>query len=202
MVELNEIESYIVNGYQFETKEDYEEAIREKKGIQYLNAQLDFNNGEKVLSIYMELIDKKIFITPIGIDYLKKLRNAILKSEIEPKEKLPAVYVPCSGKNHQEKIEKYVSQKYENDMKSMQKSLKKHSNRFKTSFLINIVLLGMVIVMFFITLTSSNINIINFETKLQDKYASWAEELKQKEQDLRELQIELESESQSMEINN
>ena len=39
---------YIINSYQFETKEEYEQALQEKNGINYLNAQLDVNNIEKV----------------------------------------------------------------------------------------------------------------------------------------------------------
>lgn len=33
MEEINEIQSYIVNGYVFETKTEYNEAVQEKKAI-------------------------------------------------------------------------------------------------------------------------------------------------------------------------
>ena len=40
MEEINEIQSYIVNGYVFETKTEYNEAVQEKKAIKYLSSEL------------------------------------------------------------------------------------------------------------------------------------------------------------------
>jgi hypothetical protein len=41
-----------------------------------------------------------------------------------------------------------------------------------------------IIIMFVITATSSNPNILNYESKLQDRYASWEEDLKTREAEL------------------
>ena len=47
MEEINEIQSYIVNGYVFETKTEYNEAVQEKKAIKYLSSELNLSNIEK-----------------------------------------------------------------------------------------------------------------------------------------------------------
>ena len=41
MEEINEIQSYIVNGYVFETKTEYNEAVQEKKAIKYLSSKYE-----------------------------------------------------------------------------------------------------------------------------------------------------------------
>lgn len=63
MEEINEIQSYIVNGYVFETKTEYNEAVQEKKAIKYLSSELNLSNIEKTYKLYCELIEKKIFKT-------------------------------------------------------------------------------------------------------------------------------------------
>ena len=70
MSDFEGIEAYVVNEYQFELREEYETALQEKKGVEYLDAQLDYGDTQKVLRTYNELIRKKIFYTPVGIDYL------------------------------------------------------------------------------------------------------------------------------------
>ena len=45
--------------------------------------------------------------------------------------------------------------------------------------------------MFFISKSSSNPTIIDYERKLQDKYASWESDLREKEQELKDFEWEL-----------
>ena len=49
-----------------------------------------------------------------------------------------------------------------------------------------------IIAMFVITVKSDNPNILNYERVLQDKYAGWAEDLADKEEELRKWERELE----------
>ena len=51
MEEINEIQSYIVNGYVFETKTEYNEAVQEKKAIKYLSSELNLSNIEKTYKL-------------------------------------------------------------------------------------------------------------------------------------------------------
>ena len=58
--------------------------------------------------------------------------------------------------------------------------------RFRASFAINVILLLIVIGMFAVTATSGNINIINYENELIEKYESWEQKLEEKEEKLKE----------------
>ena len=77
----------------------------------------------------------------------------------------------------------------------LEKKLKSSQDKLKTSILFNVILAIGIAVMMYIASTSSNVNILNYETALQDKYSSWAEELKQKEETLKEWEKSLEEQS-------
>lgn len=182
---------YIINSYQFETKEEYEQALQEKNGINYLNAQLDVNNIEKVYQLYTELVDKKIFITVIGIEYLKKLRGILLRDSRFSADNLRPIRITTVNKQVKNRVEKYISSKYETEVRQHKKEKEGIRNKLNTSIIINVVLVLMLIAMFFISKSSSNPTIIDYERKLQDKYASWESDLREKEQELKDLEWEL-----------
>ena len=182
---------YIINSYQFETKEEYEQALQEKNGINYLNAQLDVNNIEKVYQLYTELVDKKIFITVVGIEYLKKLRGILLRDSRFSADTLRPIRITTVNKQVKNRVEKYISSKYETEVRQHKKEKEGIRNKLNTSIIINVVLVIMLIAMFFISKSSSNPTIIDYERKLQDKYASWESDLREKEQELKDLEWEL-----------
>lgn len=191
MIELNEIQSYIVDDYVFETKPDYEDALQEKKGIKYLSSQLDLNNTERTYQLYTELIEKKIFRTPIGMDYLVQLRKAILKSDKYAANQLLPIPVSTSGHREKERVEKYVSTKYEATLKNISNENKKNKTKLRSAIILNIVFAIIIVAMFFITSNSSSPNILNYERVIQDKYASWEARLKEKEQEIKDKEWKL-----------
>lgn len=191
MEDINGIQSYVINGYLFSTRAEYDKAVQEKKGINYLNAQLDMNNTDKVYKLYTELIEKQIFVTPIGMDYLKLLRKTILNNENYKESDILPIPVVTATKQEKERVEKYISTRYEKDIKDLKNKDKKVSGRFMTSLILNIVLIIVIGVLFYLTTTSSHPTLINYERKLQDKYASWEEDLKQREQELKDYEWEL-----------
>ena len=50
--------------------------------------------------------------------------------------------------------------------------------------------------MFMITLRSDNPNVLNYERALTDKYASWEQELTERERAVREKELELQVENE------
>ncbi len=186
MGDFDGIQEYLVNGYRFEYKEEYESALQEKKGVEYLDAQTDYKDLNKVLSIYTELIQKKIFYTPVGLDYLRKLRSLLISSGQIEKYKILPIYVPSYKKKDNARLEKYISNKYKERVNELDKNFRKAKNSNKTSIMLNIILVFVIIAMFVILSTSDNPNVLNYERVLQDKYASWSEDLKAKEKELRD----------------
>ncbi len=192
MADVEEIESYRVGKYQFELKEDYEVALQEKKGVEYLDSQLDYKDIGKVIATYNELVGKKIFFTPVGVEYLNRLLTIIVASgQAEPAKVMP-LYVPSGRKKDSSRVEKYISRKYKDQVKDLDSTVKKlkNTNRFLGMLVAFMVII--IIAMFVITVKSDNPNILNYERVLQDKYAGWAEDLADKEEELRKWERELE----------
>ena len=192
MTEVEGIEAYLVREYQFELKEEYDVAVQEHKGVEYLDAQLDYGDVQKVLRTYNELIRKKIFYTPVGIDYLRRLRNILVNSREIEEDKIMPLYVPSSKKKDSAKVEKYISNQYKETVGTMNKDIKKTKAINRNLIAVNIVLVVIIIAMFIISYTSDSPNILNYERELQDKYAGWAEDLKEKEDELRQREREIE----------
>ncbi len=187
-------EKYIVDGYQFTNQKDYDDAKNEKKGIKYLTAQIDWNDSNRVRQLYCDLCEQKIFRTPIGIDFMKKMRANLTKSA-EGDKPLPYVCVPSVNAEEYEKAVKIETKKREDSIKEMSRANSKLRGKLKTAVFLNILLIVVIIFMFILANTSSNPNIINYERKIQDKYAKWAEELKDKENELRARENALEKNS-------
>ena len=68
---------------------------------------------------------------------------------------------------------------------------KKKVNKFVISVILNIALVVAVCAMFGIASKSDNPNIINYENAVVNKYASWEQELSEREQVIREKEREL-----------
>ncbi|MGN0402770.1 MAG: hypothetical protein ACI4HQ_11020, partial [Acetatifactor sp.] len=59
------------------------------------------------------------------------------------------------------------------------------------SLILNVLLVVAIMVMFRITLKSNNPNVLNYERVITDKYATWEEELTERERIIREKEKEL-----------
>ncbi len=191
MSEKADVREYIIAPYSFETKEEYEQALQEKKAAAYLDSQLNTDNAEKTYRLYTELIDKKIFATVVGTDYLKKLRNILIQSGKYAGTDIPPVRITTVSKRVKNRVERYLSVKYETEAVSLRKENKAIKNRLSTSVIVNVVLIIVIAAMFFISKSGSSPTIINYERKLQDKYSAWESDLKEREQELKDLEWQL-----------
>lgn len=178
-------ERYILNGYKFSDEKTYNDAVNEKRGIKYLLDQIDLNDYEKVKKLYCDLCEQEIFRTPVGLDFMRKLRSSLLKNS-ESDELLPYISVPSETKDDSVKFNKFTERKLNDTVKETKAANKKIRSRLKLSVFVNILLIVAVIVMFIVAYSSSHPNIINYERTIQDKYAKWSEDLKEKENELRQ----------------
>ncbi|MCM1308383.1 MAG: hypothetical protein NC223_07270 [Butyrivibrio sp.] len=194
MADNEEMRRCVVNGYQFEDEKDYEEAANEKKAVKYLEGHINLNDTAKVLQLYNTLIAKNMFRTPIGLEYMRKLRAALQKAP-SVKEELPYVRVPSSGGVGAEEGKQKDNAKYraaEAKIKELEARCRKQRSGRRNSVILNIILIIVIIAMFIIAGNSSAPNIVNYERVITDKYSSWKEELTDKEEELRQRERDLE----------
>lgn len=219
----------MINGITFTTTEEYLQAKKELAGIAYVKENNDMSNDQTVLALYNKFVQKDVFHTQIGYEFLKGLQERLMRSaEIDKSQvaKLPIrdfgddekdekedLYIK-QEKKPEKNVEKKVKQaapktatkkkaaKPETKKKPLmyleaehapkpQSELEVVRSKYKWSVFLNVLLVIVIIIMAYITLNSNHVNILNYETKLQDKYASWAQELQEQEVALNKLRNEL-----------
>lgn len=143
------------------------EAKKELEAIQILSQKLRTSTPEAAYKIYCKITEQDMFHSPIGMDFMKKLEEyLVLSGVLEVKTKAP--------------------KEPEKQGKKVLEQLNQTKNRLSTSLILNGILIIAILVMIYIASTSSNINILNYETALQDRYSSWEQDLKNKEKQLKE----------------
>lgn len=197
-------ETYEVGGFVFRTKKEAELAQREIEGTKYLRQKLDMENPNAVFSIYQNLIEQDLFETPVGYCFLKELRDYLLMIPAISNEEVLAIPIRYPQTEEEEKKQK-KEQKKEEQRKERQKEKEKAKNkkeqkkegknykgRCQFFMVTSLILLISVVSMMLLAATSDNVNILNYENKLIDKYSSWEQELEEREQAVKEQEQALE----------
>ena len=197
-------ETYEAGGFVFRTKKEAELAQREIEGTKYLRQKLDMENPNAVFSIYQNLIEQDLFETPVGYCFLKELRDYLLMIPAISNEEVLAIPIRYPQTEEEEKKQK-KEQKKEEQRKERQKEKEKAKNRKEQKkegknykgrcqfFMVtSLILLISVVSMMLLAATADNVNILNYENKLIDKYSSWEQELEEREQAVKEQEQALE----------
>lgn len=180
---MAEREDLIVNGYFFGSYEDAGRARKELSNSEYLEEKTARMSGSQLLAIYDKMLDDKMFMTPVGWDYLKLLRERIRSLGIADTEIRPIPLFINLGVGNDKNEYPHLSKMKIRPAKS---PIQRMKDFIKVSIFFNIVLVALVIIMFFITLNSSSPNIINYKTAITNQYSQWEESLKAREEAVRE----------------
>lgn len=180
---------WVVGGFQFGTQQDAELAQNEQLRIERLEEKLDYQNYEMVHAVYQKALSNRVFKTPVGYDFLKRLQR-ILQEHPLPDEEIASI--PVYGVYSMRESASQTVERIQASRKPVKKEKPKQEffSR-KTSILVNIGLLALVIVMFVISTTSSNPTVLNYEKVIQNRYAEWEQQLSDREQVIREKEREL-----------
>ena len=196
-------ETYEAGGFVFRTKKEAELAQREIEGTKYLRQKLDMENPNAVFSIYQNLIEQDLFETPVGYCFLKELRDYLLMIPAISNEEVLAIpirYPQTEEEKKQKKEQKKEEQRKERqrekekakNKKEQKKEGKNYKGRCQFFMVTSLILLISVVSMMLLAATSDNVNILNYENKLIDKYSSWEQELEEREQAVKEQEQALE----------
>ena len=197
-------ETYEAGGFVFRTKKEAELAQREIEGTKYLRQKLDMENPNAVFSIYQNLIEQDLFETPVGYCFLKELRDYLLMIPAISNEEVLAIPIRYPQTEEEEKKQKKEQKKEEQrkerqrekekakNKKEQKKEGKNYKGRCQCFMVTSLILLISVVSMMLLAATSDNVNILNYENKLIDKYSSWEQELEEREQAVKEQEQALE----------
>ena len=70
----------MINGITFTTTEEYLQAKKELAGIAYVKENNDMSNDQTVLALYNKFVQKDVFHTQIGYEFLKGLQERLMRS--------------------------------------------------------------------------------------------------------------------------
>ncbi len=178
-------ETWEVEGFQFRTQEEAKLARTELDKITFLEKRLRYDDPESILTIYNKAIENGIFQTPVGFQYLQKLKNFLEENNLASRARnIPLQQHSGSGQeqaHRQEEDKQHVAR-----VRIQPSQYRALRSKLRRSVWLNIILVLLVILMFAITLTGKNANILNYERVLTDRYAGWEQELTEREAAVRE----------------
>lgn len=174
---------YTVNGYLFGDPTDVEIANQELSKIKYIDKKIERHSGETILAVYQAALEKRMFRTPIGYGYLHQMQKKLVAMGIE-KERIPAIPLYQVFNNNYKTEERAPRL---TPRKKVQPDVKK----LRYSIMCNVILVVLVILLFAITLTGENANILNYRNAIVNEYSDWEDELTEREQIVREKEREL-----------
>ena len=170
---------HVVSGFAFYSEKDARLAEQERQKIAYLDKRIDRTNLESVLVIYKKALDDRVFRTPVGLEYLRELQGELKAEQDLLGEEIPPIPLWTNFADTREKTAPA--------RRRIKPAPDENKNTtFRLSLIMNIV----------ITLNSDQPNVLNYERNLQNKYATWEQELTQREQTVREKERELHIETE------
>jgi hypothetical protein len=177
--------TFVVAGFEFESERDARDAEREQQNIMTLKSKIDFNNTEDLVKLYQRLVERKLFRTPVGYQFLSEFREYLVGEGGQPEESIYAVYV---------EQKKTISRAQQEQLKYLQDANQKLEHQ-KKYYLISIAaLIALVLLMFVITALNPNVGYINTENKILNQYSEWEERLTEREKELNEREAQMNSE--------
>ena len=177
-------EERVLEGYLFLNIEDAKLAEQEKKKIEYLEKHMKCASAESVLEVYKKANSGRIFVTPVGYSYLRKLQEYLLNNQDIDSNEVPYLELYNTYTTHMRKSYTPARQHV--------KPVEPKKQQWPIfSVIANIILVLAVACMFGIAIKTDNPNILNYETALTNKYAAWEQELSQREAVIREKEKQL-----------
>jgi hypothetical protein len=173
-----------LSGYTFEDSRDYKEAKREMESVEYIRANTDLNDINKVLKLYVKLVERKTLKSVVGIEFLVELRNKILSSGIVTKDNLPGIRIEKPNNA----IRVYDDELEYDQEKAHLAMIEDYRIKLKNSRIISGFLIAIIVVMLLISIFMDRSMYSIYENKVIDKYEAWQQELDAREAALEELE--------------
>lgn len=170
-----------VNGIQFSSYAQAQEAQKELECIVTIKEQLDMENKNAVYQIYEKMIERDFFKSVVGYHFLLELRHLLVTDFGYNEEELSMIKVP---KLQMDKNQEQKRLNLEQQVENLTLIKKKMS-------IVIAALLCMVVAMFVIAALNPNAGYINAENKVLNKYSAWQEDLEQREQAIKLKEKEL-----------
>jgi len=177
---------FTFQGHTFDDEKQLIAAKKEAEAIEYLRSKTDFGNMNNLRKLYDRILDRNMMETVVGIQFLKEIRETLTGSGMFTEEQIRPVPLLPEVKKLKKRKE---IQKRSREMTLLERSEWQNTVLKTVCFFLALLVIGM----FVITLTGTHSPwALRYEEQLLNKYASWAEEIQTKEDNLRNYVRELE----------
>lgn len=177
-------DSYLIEGYVFQNRGDFEQAQKERETIFYLSAHSNMEDMKAVYKIYKTASEKGSFQTVFGLNYMEDLRNRLIASGMVTEDVLDPIPVGRILKTEK-------SQQPLADRKA--EEYKEAYERAKSGGMIKNLLIGvlLVLVVGMLVITYNNQYSIftyftnykeNMREEILNEYEDWEKTLKEREE--------------------
>lgn len=180
---------YEAGGFAFPNAQMMEKAKKEWQGARYIKKNADKSNPQMIYDVYCQMTRQGLFETPVGYVFLYELQEYLRVNPSINNQEIPAIPVkePRAASGRRERADKDSGAPVQTKVKVIRKVKNAdYKPWFFTSVTVSVILLLIVIGMFAVTATSGNINIVNYENALIEKYENWESQLEEREERVRE----------------
>lgn len=178
---------FTVNGFTFGSATDLELAKNELATVKYIDKKIENRSADTILSVYQGAIERKMFRTPVGYSYMHDLQKRMVALGIA-KNDIPGIPLYQVYNNN-------IAEDIKRSDRDVTVSKKKKRDALRTqnrNLIIAVVIMAVAIVaLFVISLNANTPNIINYRNNIQNEYATWEQELKDREKAVRDKEREL-----------
>lgn len=182
---MSEQSEFFADGYRFAALDDVKQAQIERQEREYIRSKLPRDDARKMLALYDKMLDDKMFVTPVGWDFLQEMQEELRLLNVEDEKIRPIpLYVTFT---HNPGSENRVLQQRITTVNKQEDA----KGKIRFSILLNVLLCILVIAMFVISLNSSNPNILNYKKNIENEYAAWEQDLTERERAIRQKEAEL-----------
>lgn len=194
-------EKLIVDHFCFESKDNYDRAVKEEKAIRSMRGKYKIEDEKIALKLYGKAVEEKVFSTAVGYSFLEELRGTIVKSGKIPGNKLPPIPVAKTGA---EMSREQLVQKSSGEKGGRYKRLYEGQCLINKRLKLLFAALFIIVAAFVIIDLKSEYSIFtyftdykaNMEEELIDKYEGWESELRAREEALKKENLPEQSEEQ------
>lgn len=183
------------------TEEELKRTQKERNTINYIRQNTRLDDPKVALSLYNKIIDENLLRTSAGVEFLKELQEKLNADETVDKSLIKSIPAELLAKGDAASIDKRKELQMERERQRQERIAAKrrqkedrrsYRRKFQMSLGINFVLLAIILGMFFITyISGNNVNIVNYENELINKYEKWEQELNEREAALNEREAQL-----------
>lgn len=175
-----------IENFEFESREDYDRAVKELEFINKVRENADLSIGDNAYMVYKKAVTDKMFHTVAGYFFLQELRQTIIQSGVAPEEELGDIPVRATENSGQDTLSGNTFM--ENRFRRLYEGQRILNKKFKIAIVALVILLASFVFINFrfeysIFTFFTNYK-ANMEEELINKYEHWQSQLEEREKNL------------------